>query len=795
VQAQDLIRQEGADGLASGLMDVQARLDSGLACLAIVMRLKGKATDYEDLRQRAGRPAAELAAGDLERLARETRFKANTRRFKPSQIGALPKPAILRLKDGRFVVLSRIDGPRALIHDPARGKPSEVPLADLEAAFDGEALLVSSGEAEGEGARFGLGWFVPALMRYKAYMAQVLLASLVIQLFALATPIFTMLLIDKVMRAGTVSTLNVLAIGLVAMALFDLVIGSMRGFLLTHTTNKIDVELGARLFRHLMSLPLAYFEKRSTGASLARVRELESIRAFLTGSALTVIIDLGFTVVFIATMWSFSARLTMIVIGILAALGIVYTLIAPALRKRIEEKTASGTDSQSFLVETIGGMATLKGMAVEPRMQQRWEELLVANTRASFRSEVLSQTTSQLAGFLNKLMVAAILWYGATLVIGGELSAGTLIAFNMMSGRVSAPAMRLAQLWQQVQHTRMSMQRVGDLLSAQSEPAPRERSSLPRISGAIELRQVNFRYGADAPPVLENLSLTIAPGEIVGIVGMSGAGKSTIIKLLQRLYVPQSGKILVDGIDIGGVDPAWLRRQVGVVAQDTFLFNLSIRENIQLADPARPFERVMEAAKLAGAHEFISQLPQAYDTVVGERGMQLSGGQRQRLAIARALLTRPRILLLDEATSSLDVETERRLHENMRRIVEGRTVVIVAHRQATMQLCDRLVVLKDAGIAEEGTPAELLALGGAFTALVNARPDAEAQKPSLKAKAANGRAGATAAKQAGTAAHGQPANGVAGWSQIGAVSLGPAGFSAGAARKRAAERVPERAAE
>jgi subfamily B ATP-binding cassette protein HlyB/CyaB len=404
-----------------------------------------------------------------------------------------------------------------------------------------------------------------------------------------------------------------------------------------------------------MALPVSYFEARQTGQSVARVRELENIRSFLMGSALTSALDVVFAFVLFAVMWLYSPDLTWVVLASVPLYALLSFAVTPVLRRRIEEKFARGSENQTFLVESIVGVETLKAMAVEPQMQRRWEDQLAGYVTANFRAAKLANVASNLTQLINKAVVVGTLWYGAKLVIGGDMTVGQLVAFNMLASRVSMPVLRLAQLWQDFQQVRVSVDRLGDILNA-----PREASAAPSgavlqaIRGRVRFDHVVFRYQPGGPEILSDVSLKVEPGEVVGIVGPSGSGKSTFAKLIQRLYAPERGRVLIDGVDLAMADPRWLRRQIGVVLQENVLFNRSVRENIALADPALPLNRVVEAAQLSGAHEFILKLPHGYDTLIEERGANLSGGQRQRVAIARALITNPRILIFDEATSALD---------------------------------------------------------------------------------------------------------------------------------------------
>ncbi|WP_213014495.1 type I secretion system permease/ATPase [Acinetobacter baretiae] len=487
----------------------------------------------------------------------------------------------------------------------------------------------------------------------------------------------------------------------------------MFDYIFAHTTSRIDVELGARLFRHLLSLPISYFETRRVGDTVARVRELEQIRNFLTGQALTSVLDFCFSFIFLAVMWYYSGWLTLIVLASLPLYALWSASISPILRTRLNEKFAKNADSQSFLVESVSTISTIKSMAVEPQMTRRWDQQLAAYVAAGFRVTRLATIGQQGIQLIQKLVTVATLWFGAKLVISGDLTVGQLIAFNMLAGQVAAPVIRLAQLWQDFQQVGISVARLGDILNTPTEN-PTSRMALPEIKGHIQFDRISFRYRPDAPEVLREFSLDIRAGEVLGLVGRSGSGKSTITRLVQRLYVPERGRVLIDGNDLALADPSWLRRQIGVVLQENILMNCSIRENIALSDPGMPLERVIRAAQLAGAHEFISELTEGYDTVVGEQGSGLSGGQRQRIAIARALVVNPRILILDEATSALDYESEHAIMKNMRAICQGRTVIIIAHRLSTVRGCHRIVAMDKGQIVEQGSHAELLQKQGYY---------------------------------------------------------------------------------
>ena len=699
--------------------ELTGRADSGLANLVELLRFHGLAGDPAQLRHDFGLTAAATPL-DLVRIARRQGLKARSVRRDWAKLAATPLPALAVLQDGGFLLLARAVEDRVLVVDAGAGTgPATLSRAEFEARWTGELILVARRASLSDlGRRFDLTWFMGAVKKYRHLLAEVLLASFFLQLFGLVSPLFFQVVVDKVLVHRGISTLEVLVVGLVTISIFETILGTLRTFVFSHTTNRIDVELGARLFRHLMALPLGYFGVRRVGDSVARVRELENIRQFITGSALTLVIDLLFTVVFLAVMAWYSTTLTLIVLASLPVYIGISLAVTPLFRVRLDEKFRRGAENQAFLVESVTGVETLKSMAVEPQMQRRWEEQLAAYVTASFRVANLGNYSSQTIQLISKLVTAAILFFGAREVIDGGMTVGELVAFNMLAGRVAQPVLRLAQVWQDFHQTRLSVQRLGDILNTPTEPSSAGgRSVLASVTGRIQFDQVKFRYRVDGPEVLRGVSLDIPAGQILGIVGSSGSGKSTLAKLAQRLYVPESGRVLVDGVDLAMIDPSWLRRQVGVVPQESVLFNRSVRENIALTEPGMPLEQVVAAAKLAGAHEFIIELPEGYDTIIGERGGSLSGGQRQRIAIARALVGNPRILVFDEATSALDYESEVAIQQNMRAICAGRTVLIIAHRLSTVRACHRIIAVERGQIVEDGIHDELLRSGGRYATL------------------------------------------------------------------------------
>lgn len=693
---------------------VKKQHDLAFSALTIIAHYHGVAANGEDLKHQFSDGNGGLTTTQWLLAAKSLGLKAKLVRQDINRLHLISLPAVVWREDGEHFILAKIDNNKYLIQDLELGRPVVLDKGDFEARYSGRLILVTSrASVLGSLAKFDFTWFIPAVIKYRKILLEVLAASAVIQFFALITPLFFQVVMDKVLVHRSFSTLDVVAVALLIVVLFDVILSGLRTYIFAHTTSRIDVELGARLFRHLFALPLAWFEKRRVGDTIARVRELEQIRTFLTGQALTSVMDLSFSFIFLIVMWFYSGWLTLVVMVSLPCYAFWSATISPVLRARLNDKFARNADSQSFLVESVTSVGTIKSMAVEPQMTRNWDQLLAAYVHSGLRVTRLATIGQQGVQLIQKLVMVSTLWLGAQLVISGDLTVGQLIAFNMLAGQVAAPVIRLAQLWQDFQQVGISVARLGDILNTPTERSG-SRLALPEIKGKIDFEQVNFRYRPDGYEVLRDLTLSIQASEVVGIVGRSGSGKSTLTKLVQRLYTPGRGRVLVDGNDLALADPAWLRRQIGVVLQDNVLLNRSVRENIGLAEPGMSLERIIHAAKLAGAHEFIMALAEGYDTVVGEQGAGLSGGQRQRVAIARALVGNPRILILDEATSALDYESERAIMQNMQLICRERTVLIIAHRLSTVRFAQKIIAMDKGEIVEQGSHEELLKIENGY---------------------------------------------------------------------------------
>ena len=642
-------------------------------------------------------------------------LKAQLVNIPAKAVPRLNPPALLRWQDGLAVLYDARDRELTL-GVPESGIVRRTPQAFGEVWGEGGQVLLLEKTKETPQQRFGLQWFLPSVKRYSGVLILVFIASFFVQLFALANPLMIQVIIDKVIVQGSLPTLNILGGFLLAIAVFEAVLTALRTYLFVDTTNRIDMALGSEIIDHLLRLPLRYFEKRPVGELSSRINELERIRQFLTGTALTVVLDSVFSVVYILVMLLYSWKLTLASLASVPFFVALTLVFSPVIRRQLRQKAERNAHTQAHLVEVMTGIQTVKAQNIELRARWRWQERYARYVSAGFQNVITSTIASASSNFLNKISGLVVLWFGAALVLGGELTLGQLIAFRIIAGYVTSPLLRLAQLWQNFQETALSLERLSDIVDTPQEAEQdRDNIPMPLVSGRVKYENVTFRFKRSGPLQLNGVDLEVEPGTFVGVVGQSGAGKSTLTKLLARLYEPEGGRILVDDYDISKVEMYSLRRQIGVVPQETLLFEGSVQENIALTNPDATTDEIIEAAKAAAAHEFIMDLPAGYNTRVGERGASLSGGQRQRIAIARTVLQRPRLLILDEATSALDYATEQQVSQNLARVFADRTVFFITHRLATIKHSADTILMMDAGrIVEQGTHAELMSLKGHY---------------------------------------------------------------------------------
>ena len=538
------------------------------------------------------------------------------------------------------------------------------------------------------------------------------------QLFALANPLMIQVIIDKVIVQNSPETLNTLGVFLLVIAVFEGILTFLRTSLFVDTTNRIDMTLGSEIIDHLLRLPLKYFERRPVGEISTRINELENIRQFLTGTALTVVLDAIFSVIYIVVMLIYSPILTVWALGVVPILVLSTAIFAPIVRRQLRAKAERNAETQSYLVEVMTGIQTVKAQNIELRSRWQWQERYARYVAEGFQTVMTSTLAGSFSHFFNQLSGLLVLWVGAALVLDGQLTLGQLIAFRIISSYVTSPILRLTQLWQNFQETGLSLERLADIVDTPQEAElDRQNIPMPLIKGTVTYENLAFRFNPHGALQLYNINLEFPAGTFVALVGESGAGKSTITKLLARLYEPESGRILIDGYDINKVELYSLRRQIGMVPQETLLFDGTVQENIALTNPDATVEEIVSAAKAAAAHEFIMTLPNGYNTRVGERGASLSGGQRQRVAIARSVLQRPQILILDEATSALDYNTERQVFLNLKEVFKDHTVFFITHRLASIKSADIIVMMDKGTIAEEGTHEELMAKKGLYYTL------------------------------------------------------------------------------
>jgi ATP-binding cassette, subfamily B, bacterial HlyB/CyaB len=694
-------------------------MSTALIALHAVAKINGVDVDMRTVEREIGSINAELNLPELLRVAKRLEFKARVKKIPVEKLpDEYPLPAIVQAKDGTFLVLLKLNKKenKLLAFLPTEKNVTEMTFGEARELFN-PAIVVLSHRAFNAQVRFGFQWFYTEILKYRAVITEVMGASFVIQLFGLVTPLFTQVILDKVIVHRTMTTLDVLAVAFLFTASMEFFLNLARKQVFTQAANKIDSILGAKLFRHLFNLPYVYFEARKVGVIAARVRELDNIREFITSKSVSVIVDLFFSLIFVVMMAIYSIPLTFVVVGFVAVIAVLYVVLTPELRNRLQSKFLMASESQSYLVESVTGIQTVKSLAIEGSMQRKWEDALARYLQSSFNLNTMGNVGNAISNLCQKLMTISILYLGVRLVIENKLTIGQLIAFQMFANQFTNPVLRLVNLWNDFQQALLGVDRLGDILNHPIEVQSSKAITLPQLTGSIEFDKISFRYSLDGPHVIQDLSMRIKPGMSIGLVGKSGSGKSTIAKLIQRLYLPTEGAVIIDGVDVRHMNPNWLRSNIGVVLQENYLFSGSIRENIAMPKPDAPIELIIKVATIAGAHEFISQMPAGYDTLVGERGSTLSGGQRQRIAIARALITNPKILIFDEATSSLDYESERIIQQNLKEIKSGRTFLIIAHRLSTVQDCNVIVVLDKGKIVEVGSHGELLSRNGPYARL------------------------------------------------------------------------------
>ncbi|TCD58128.1 peptidase domain-containing ABC transporter [Synechococcus sp. BS55D] len=637
----------------------------------------------------------------------------------------LPEAQLIRAS---FPCIAVLCGQPSLIHEIRRSEVFAVipeygsvrlPLSELIGDQAGARILLLNPGRDAQRRKLGLSWFYPQIRKYRRSLIEVLLASLVLQLLNLAQPLVMQQIFDKVIGQQNLDTLYTLGLILLLVSLFQGLLGAVRTYLFADTTNRIDITLGAEVIQHLLRLPQRYFDRRPVGELQTRLAELGNIRGFLTGSLLTLALDAVFSIIYIAVMVVYSGVLTAVTLGVIPLFLALTYIASPAIKNQLRKAAEKNAATQSLLVEALNGVQTIKAQNAENTVRWRWQRSYSSFMSESFRTLLIGISTGTTGQFLSQLSGLITLWVGAFLVIKGELTIGQLIAFRIISGYVVGPLINLATSWQSFQGVALSIERLSDVVDAKAEGSDNELDQLPLppVAGEVSFQAVDFRFGEGAPLVVKNVSFQVPAGAFIGIVGRSGSGKSTIMKLLPRLYEPEKGRILIDGYDLGKLQLGSVRRQIGIVPQDSLLFDGSVRDNIALTAPDATSAEIEAAARVACAHDFIMELPQGYASTVGERGSGLSGGQRQRIAIARAVLQRPNLLILDEATSALDYLTERQVCLNLKKAFEGSTVFFITHRLSTIRSADRILMMDSGSLVEEGTHQELIQQQGRYYAL------------------------------------------------------------------------------
>ena len=711
-------------GEAFPVIRAAGQVQEAVACFRMLAKVLGfpikpdvLARLLEEQIQRTGGLSLQLCAALAEYFGLQTQLAE----VPEDLIERVTTPALV-LSGDELAVLYAVRPGEVLIGAPREGLVTRS-VADLMRLQSEEAqglpVLLLRTLPSTPKSRFGLKWFIPAIRKNRRALIEVLVASLFVQLFQLMNPLLIQQIIDKVIGQNGMNTLPVLAVLLVAFSIFENMLTALRTNLFVDTTNRIDLSLGEVIIDHLLKLPLGYFDRRPVGELSSRLGEMENIRSFLTGTALTVVLDSVFSVIYIAVMILYSWVLTIVALLVVPLLAAITIGMSPVVRAQLRTKAELNARTQSHLVEVLSGIQTVKAQNFELKARWKWKENYGRFVAEGFRNAVTSTSANSLTNFLNQLSGLSVLCVGAWLVLQGQLSLGGLIAFRIIAGYVTGPLLRMVQLYQTFQQTALSMERLADIIDTpqESELVDRTNIPMPEIHGQIIYEDLSFRFGKEGPLQLANVSVMIEPGQFVGIVGQSGSGKSTLTKLLPRLYPPLSGRIFIDGFDIAKVELYSLRRQIGIVPQESLLFEGTVQDNIALTNPEATSDEIIAAARIACAHDFIMQLPMGYNTPVGERGGTLSGGQRQRIAIARTVLQNPRILIMDEATSALDVDTERKVCLNLMEALRGRTVLFITHRLNTIRSADRILLMHQGSLAEDGSHQELLDMRGRYSTL------------------------------------------------------------------------------
>ncbi len=692
-------------------------LHTNLHCLALVARHHGVDLSPERLQHDYAVDERPVETRQLLRMAKDAGLRARQIKLSWTSLLQLGEafPVLAELDNGNWVVIA---GPamgeeeaKIRVLDPLAERPDFILLNQEQfiRSWRGSVVMMKRNFGINDADQpFGFRWFIPEIIKQRSFFRDVALAAIVLYGLGLMTPIFFQLVIDKVLVHQSYATLTVLTIGIAIALVFDAAFSFLRRYLLLYATNRIDIRVATRTFGHLLNLPIALFEQASAGVLVKHMQQTGRIREFLTGRLFLTLLDGVSLLVFIPILLLYSVKLTLVVIGFAALVGLVVMLLVGPFQRRLQALYKAEGDRQALLVETVHGMRTVKSLALEPRQRRAWDDYSAQSISVRFRVEKISTAAQSMTGLLEKLMSVAIIGLGALDVFNGAMTIGALVAFNMLAGRVSGPLVQIVTMVHEYQEVALSVRMLGEIMNQRPEQAGRGRGIRPHLRGNIEFDKVTFRYGPDGPPALDDVSFSIPAGSVFGVVGKSGSGKTTITRLIQGLYQNQQGIVRMDGYDSREIDLVHLRTSTGVVLQDNFLFRGTVRENIAAAKPDASIEEIMEAARIAGAEEFIERLPRGFDTMLEENASNLSGGQKQRLAIARALITDPKLLILDEATSALDPDSETIIRQNLSQIAAGRTVVIVSHRLSTLVDADAILVVERGKIADIGRHDQLV---------------------------------------------------------------------------------------